>query len=46
MDLACPCFHILNINVTGPVKVDHVSTNYTKLYFANIFCPKCSIPIP
>ena len=34
------------INVTGPAKINHVSANYVKLYFANIVRSKCSIPIP
>ena len=30
--------------VTRPTEIDHVSANYTKLYFANIFRLECSIP--
>ena len=29
--------------MTGPAKIDHVSTNYTKVYFANIICSDFSI---
>ena len=29
--------------VTGPAKIDHVSKNYTKVYFANIICSEFSI---
>ena len=29
--------------VTGPAIIDHVSTNYTKVYFANIICSEFSI---
>ena len=28
--------------VTGPANIDHVNTNYTELYFVNIFCSECS----
>ena len=42
------CWHglITCINVTGPAKIDHVSANYTELYFANIFRFECAIPFP
>ena len=29
--------------MTGPAKIDHVSTNYTKVYFANIIYSEFSI---
>ena len=32
--------------VTGPAKINHVSANYTELYFANIFSSECGIPFP
>ena len=30
--------------MTGPAKIDHVSANYTELYFANIFHSECTTP--
>ena len=29
--------------VTGPVKINHVISNYTKLHFCNIFSSECDI---
>ena len=31
-------------NVIGPTKINHVSANYTKLIFANIFSSEYGIP--
>ena len=31
-----------SINVTRPVKINHVNANYTKLCFAYILSSKCS----
>ena len=32
--------------LTGPAKINHMSANYTKLYFGNIFSSECGIPFP
>ena len=29
--------------MTGPVKIDYVSTNYTKVHFTNIICSEFNI---
>ena len=36
----CACVHLY---VNGPAKINHVSTNYTELYFTNIFDSECNI---
>ena len=40
---ASVCYTVI---VTCPAKIDHVSGNYTKLVFADIFSPECDIPFP
>ena len=41
--IKCIMYTCTVLHVTGPAKIDHVSANYTNLYFANIFCLECSI---
>ena len=36
----CACVHLY---MTEPAKINHMSTNYTELYFTNIFNSECNI---